>query len=222
MASLLDGPRRGARNGRADALVVLLHGYGANGDDLIALADHWGQALPGAAFSSPDAPTPLPGAPGGRQWFPITALDPDAMAGGVRQAAPLVDAFIDAELARLNVDPRRLIIMGFSQGGMLALHVGPRRAVAPAAVASFSGALCAPDALAAEKTCAPPFLLVHGDADPVVPFAFMFEAGQALARAELGAVWHASPGLPHGIGPDGLEIGAGFFKRALRGARPSA
>lgn len=175
--------------------------------------------MPGAAFVAPDAPYGLPGGPpNGRMWFPIDRIDPAAMEAGCRKTAPILDRFIDTELARLGVPPERLVLVGFSQGSMLAMHVGPRRETAPAAVVGFSGALCGPEALVREKTCAPPILLVHGDADDVVPAPFMFEAAQGLAAAGLGAVWHLSRGTPHGIAPDGLELAAGFLARQARAA----
>src|SRR5215475_8847049 len=128
MAVILDGPRMPpARGGKPDALVVLLHGYGSNGADLIGLAPYWQKALPGVQFVSPNAIEPVPQAPGGYQWFPISNLDPHLMEQGARAAAPSVDRFIDRELERYGLDDTRLALVGFSQGTMMALHVGLRR-----------------------------------------------------------------------------------------------
>ncbi len=145
MTVFLDGPRMPpARGGKADALVILLHGYGSNGADLISLAPYWQKALPGAAFVSPNAIEPVPQAPGGYQWFPISQLDPQLMEQGARQAAAQsVDRFIDRELERAGLDESRLALVGFSQGTMMALHVGLRRKRPPAAILGFSGVLVA-------------------------------------------------------------------------------
>ncbi len=219
----LDGPRQGPASGGApDALVVLVHGYGANGQDLIGLAPHLASAAPGAAFVSPDAPHPLPGAPGGRQWFPINRLDPAEMEAGVRAAAPILDAFIDAELARLQVGPERLILAGFSQGSMLSMHVAPRRNPAPAALIGWSGALCGADALKAEVVSRPPTLLVHGDQDQVVPPGMLLEAAQGLAAAGLPVQWKMCPGVGHGIDPNGLALAQDHIRKALAAVPASA
>ncbi len=213
-APTLDGPRRAPLQGAADTLVVLVHGYGANGNDLIGLADPLAQVLPTAAFVAPDAPRDLPGGPpGGRMWFPITRIDPGEMERGCSEAGPLLDAFCDQELARQGLGPDRLVLVGFSQGAMLSMYVGPRRATAPAAIVSFSGALCGAEALKTEKRSAPPILLVHGDSDDVVPTMMIFEAAGGLADAGLGARWHISQRTPHGISPDGIALAGEFLGR---------
>jgi phospholipase/carboxylesterase len=134
MVATLNGPRIEPRSGKAKQLVVFLHGYGADGNDLIALGKEWQPLLPDAAFVSPNAPEPCVGAPMGRQWFNLTMRDMNERWIGVEQAAPSLQAFLDGELARLSLTPDRLALVGFSQGTMMALHVGLRRAVAPAAV----------------------------------------------------------------------------------------
>ncbi len=213
-----------AHGGEAGALVVLLHGFGSNGDDLIQLAPHLSAHLPDAAFSAPDAPSPvmMPGAPSNaRQWFAIDRIDPVELEAGVRSAAPVVDAFIDAELERHGLSGDRLALIGFSQGCMLALHVGLRRAAAPFAVVGLSGALCGADALEKEVTSRPPVLLVHGDQDPVVPPQFMLESARALSDAGLAVRWKLDEGVPHSIGPGGLALMQEFLSRAARGAESS-
>jgi phospholipase/carboxylesterase len=214
---VIDGPRLGpARGGKPDFLVVLLHGYGSNGDDLIGLAPHWAGILPGAQFTSPHAPEP--GHPGGRQWFGLTRMDPHEIARGAREAAGPLDRFLTAEMARHGLGPERTALVGFSQGTMMALHVGLRRPEPLAAILGYSGALTDPAALKAEMASRPPVLLVHGDRDDMVPVAATFEAARVLADAGWGAAFHISPGLGHAIAPDGLEAGGRFLQAAARGA----
>ncbi len=215
----LDGPRLpAASGGPADSLVVLLHGYGADGHDLIALGGAWQRILPGTAFVSPHAPEPCAMSPmGGHQWFPITRLEPSEMWTGVQSAAPVLEAFLDAELEEHNLTPDRLVLVGFSQGTMMSLHVGLRRAVAPACIVGFSGALTGPEHLPGQIKAKPPVLLVHGDADQTVPLSAMHMAAQTLGQVGVPVVWHTSHGVAHGIGPDGLELGGRFITDALAG-----
>ena len=145
MAVALDGPRVAAKSTAPEQLVVFLHGYGANGNDLIAIGKQWRNLLPGAAFVAPDAPEPCAQAPGGRQWFTLTMRDANERWTGVTKARPVLDAFLDSELDRHGLDDSKLALAGFSQGTMLALHAGLRRARAPAGILGYSGALAAPD-----------------------------------------------------------------------------
>ena len=217
--SRLDGPRQGpARGGQAAALVVLLHGLGADGNDLIGLAPELGRVLPGAAFVSPDAPFPCDLAPYGRQWFSFQSQTATAILSGVEAAAPILDAFLDAELAARGLDDSRLALLGFSQGGMMALHVGLRRARPPAQIIGFSGRLIAPERLASEITQRPPVLLVHGDADEVVPFANLPAAVEALQGAGLEVENAVRPGLGHGIDGYGLSLAAAALRKRLPAA----
>lgn len=215
----LDGPRAGpAAGGRPDSLVIFAQGYGSNGDDLIGLAAPLARALPRTAFVSPHAPDPVPGYGGGAwQWFPISRLDPVLMAQGAAAAAPALDAFIDAELERHALPAARCALVGFSQGTMMSLHVGPRRVEALAAVVGFSGLLPAPERLGAEARSRPPVLLVHGERDEVVPVGALAAARDGLAAAGIGCRWRISPGLPHSIGEDGLAVTAGFLRDAFDG-----
>lgn len=217
MTVFLDGPRTPpARGGRPDALVILLHGYGSNGADLISLAPYWAKALPGATFVSPNAIEAVPAAPGGYQWFPISNLDPRLMEQGVRMAAQSVDRFIDRELDKHGLDPSRLLLVGFSQGTMMALHVALRRERAIAGVLGYSGVLVGARTLKEEMRSKPPVLLIHGDRDPTIPIPAMFEAAEGLAAAGHGAQWHVSYGVPHSIGPDGLDLGGAFLTNCLK------
>jgi phospholipase/carboxylesterase len=209
MASL-SGQRLSAAKGQASALVVLLHGYGADGNDLIGLASHWQDRLPGAEFVAPNAPDRVPGAPSGFQWFPISRIDPHEMRDGVAMAAPRIAEFLDAELARLQLPPERLVLAGFSQGAMLALHLGLSRA--PAAIIGFSGLLATPPP---EGKPRPPVLLTHGDADTVIPVNAMFAAATVLGRAGVPVQWHLARGMGHGIDPEGLAMAGTFMALAL-------
>ena len=185
-----------ASGGPAQQLVVLCHGVGASGSDLIGLAPHWGAALPHAAFAAPDAPEPYDGAPIGRQWWSIGNRDPARMALGVARARPLLDGFIDAELARLGLAADAYALMGFSQGAMMALYAGLRRAVPPRAILAYSGALIAPDQIAGRANDAP-VLLVHGLADEVVPAFRSNDAATALRAAGLAVETLFVPLLGH-------------------------
>lgn len=212
MIKALDGPRREPR-ATPSALVVLLHGYGANGDDLIALADGWRRFLPQAVFVAPNGPQTIPGMPGALQWFPLTMRDPSEYWRGVVSAQPGLDRFLDAELARYRLDARRLVLVGFSQGTMLALHVGLRRPGSPACVVGYSGLLAGPEHLPG-IAARPPVLLIHGEADEVIPTDALYIALEQLAAAGLSVEWHVRQGLGHGIDPGGQAMAARFM--ALR------
>jgi phospholipase/carboxylesterase len=217
----LDGPRIEPRSGKAKNLVVFLHGYGADGNDLIEIGRAWQSLLPDTAFVSPHAPRPCGQAPSGREWFPLTFRDPGERWTGVQTAAPALNAFLDAELVRHALPPPALALVGFSQGTMMALHVGLRRAVPPAAIVGYSGMLVVPEDVEPEKFAAeiksrPPVLLIHGDQDPLIPVQALFHAAQGLAALDVPAEWHISPGVGHGIDQEGLRQGGEFLKRFLR------
>jgi phospholipase/carboxylesterase len=225
MAVELDGPRLAPASGPARQLVVFLHGYGADGNDLIEIGRAWQPLLPHAAFVSPHAPEPCGQAPVGRQWFALTFRDPDERWVGANKAAPVLERFLDAELNRHKLPPSALALVGFSQGTMMALHVGLRRAVPPAAIVGYSGLLVTPpdgnlETLAAEIKSRPPVLLVHGDRDDLIPPQALFQSVQALAALGISAEWHLSPGIGHGIDAEGLRHGGEFLARGLSGLRP--
>lgn len=218
METQLSGPSHGPASGNApQQIVVLLHGRGADGDDLIGLAPLLGQILPDALFLSPNAPYPCDAAPYGLQWFSLLDRTPAMVEAGVRATAPMVDAFLDAALAEHGLDDSKLALLGFSQGCMMALHVGLRRAHAPAAILGYSGMLVAGETLADEVTVRPPVLLVHGEADPVVPFAALAAAEAALQGANVPVEALRRPGLGHSIDQEGIERGAALLRHALVG-----
>jgi phospholipase/carboxylesterase len=197
--------------------VVLLHGVGADGSDLIGLAPALRRWLPDAAFHAPDAPWPCDMAPYGRQWFSLQDRRPAALLAGLRRAAPLLDAFLDALLHRHGLPAARVALLGFSQGTMLALHVAPRRAATLGAVLGFSGALVGDEELQAEARTRPPVMLIHGDADDIIPVGAMPRAVEGLTRAGIPVQWIVRPGLPHGIDEEGIKAGGRFLRLCLAG-----
>jgi phospholipase/carboxylesterase len=206
------GPSAG---GAPRQIVVLLHGVGADGQDLIGLAPMLAETLPHALFIAPDGPQPCDMAPYGRQWFSLQDRRPAALLAGVKRAAPLLDGFLDELLARHGLDESRLALLGFSQGTMTALHAAPRRRRPVAAVLGFSGALIGAEALQQEARCRPPVMLIHGDADDVVPVDAMFMAVEGLQAAEIAVQWILRPGLPHSIDPYGIAAGGRFLADML-------
>lgn len=224
--AMLTGPSAPPASG-ADPrhLVVFLHGYGADGNDLIGLAPMFAQALPDAAFHSPNAPEPCEMAPMGRQWFSLQAYDPDMLRRrpetlgpalrqleiGARANAQALNATLDGLLERYGLGPERLMLVGFSQGTMMALHVGLRRSVPPAAIVGYSGALLGPETLPEEITARPPVTLIHGEADEVVPHQGSLLAAEALRGQNVPVEVHSRPGLPHGIDEAGIDLGRRFL-----------
>lgn len=230
MSTPLDGPRHPqARGDSPRQLIVLLHGYGADGQDLIGLAPYLARTLPDAAFVAPDAPEACEMSPTGRQWFGINLDDParasgdpeqmvqryGAMGSRADEVAPLLHAFLDAERDRHGLQDSDIALIGFSQGTMLSLHVGLRRERPLAGIVGFSGALLGGETLAAEVTSPTPVQLIHGDRDEMVPALAMFHAAGALGRAGLPVGFHVSNGTGHGIAQDGIEVAADFLGRIL-------
>ena len=214
---MIDGPRlEPAAGGPAKSLVIFLHGYGADGNDLIAIGRQWAGDLSDAAFVAPHAPEACSMAPVGRQWFALTLRDPSEYARGVAAARPELDEFIDAEMARHGVDEARTALVGFSQGTMMALHAGLLRDKPFAGLLGYSGLLADPGAIKAGPSQKPPILLIHGEQDEMIPVGALFAATQGLSAADIPVAWHISKGIGHGIAPDGLELGADFLRRVLR------
>jgi phospholipase/carboxylesterase len=216
MLPVLSGPSHPpAGGGKPRRLVVLLHGIGADGHDLIGLAPVFAQILPDTEFLSPHAPFPCDMAPFGRQWFSLQDRSPEAVLAGVRAAAPILDAFLDKALEERGLSDADLALLGFSQGTMMALHVGLRRRAPVAGILGYSGALIGAGLLPQEIISRPPVLLIHGDADGVVPFAALGLAEQALRAASVPVETVVRPGLDHAIDEEGLRRGAYFLHKVL-------
>lgn len=210
--------RAGAEKGKATSLLVFLHGYGANGADLLGLADVMGPHLPGVAFVAPDAPEACRGGGFGFQWFPIPWIDgsaQEAADAGLEASTEDLNGFLDARLAEEGLTADRLVLIGFSQGSMMAMHVAPRRMTEVAGIVAISGRLLRPDRLVAEVNVRPPVLLIHGDQDPVVPFSDMAKAGDALVAAGFPTYGHVMEGTGHGIAPDGVGMALSFIRERL-------
>ena len=215
----LESDRRGPESGHLRSVVVFLHGYGANGADLLGLADPLMEHLPDTLFLAPDAPEEIPGMPMGRQWFPIPWIDgssEEESERGMNAAVEDLNAFLDGVMVDEDVLPEQVVLFGFSQGTMMALHVAPRREDAVAGVVAFSGRLLRPEVLADELQVRPPILLVHGDQDDVVPPQSLPQAAEALQEAGWEDVYaHIMKGTAHGIAPDGLSVALAFMRDKL-------
>lgn len=208
----IEGPSFGPHGGgKPGHMVVLLHGYGADGNDLIGLAPLLGQLMPDVVFHAPNAPYPCEGNPFGYQWFGISRLDPAIALAGVRSAAPFVDAFLDDKLKEHGLDETKTALVGFSQGTMLTLHVGLRRKKQLAGIVGFSGMLAGPELLATEAKAKPPVLLVHGDADEMLPHTLTQRAAQALTAVGIDTRLHIAEGIGHTIDETGLQLAARFL-----------
>jgi len=201
--------------GKPRCAVILLHGIGDSGAGLIGLGDYWREDLPEAEFIAPDAPFPFDSAPFGRQWFSLQDRSPGPMLAGLLQAAPILDGFIDHVLSSRGLPARRLARVGFSQGTMMSLYVAPRRAEPLAGVVGYSGRLVGAESLPKAEPSSPPFLLIHGQQDEVVPFAELARAEAGLREAGYGVSSMARPGLGHNIDETGLEEGLAFLRRVL-------
>lgn len=218
MTRALESQRKGPQSGKARSMVIFVHGYGADGADLLGLADPLAPHLPDTVFYSPNAPERCINNPFGYQWFPIPWLDgstQEAAEAGARAAMADLNAFIDQCLTAEGLEPEALALVGFSQGSMMSMAVAPRRDRAIAGVVAFSGRLLKPELLADEARVKPPVLLIHGDADEVVPFADMGQAGNALAGAGFEVYGHVMKGTGHGIAPDGLQVALSFLHDKL-------
>jgi len=212
----LDGPTHGPHAGGTPGhLVVLLHGYGADGNDLIGLAPVLAPLMPDTVFHAPNAPHRCEGNPMGYQWFGISRLDPHLVAEGVRAAAPYVDAFLDETMAQYRLDESKTALVGFSQGTMMALHVGLRRAKQLAGIVGFSGMLAAPEALGREIVTRPPVLLLHGDKDETLPHMLSESAADVLRQNGVSVRLQIAKGIGHGIDQTGLSHAARFLLETL-------
>lgn len=219
MTRALQAGRREPVSGEIRSAVIFLHGYGANGADLLGLADPLAEHLPDTLFLSPDAPEDCAGSPMGFQWFPIPWIDgssEEESKSGLERASADLNAFLDGVMVDEDLLPEQVMVLGFSQGAMMALHVLPRREDAIAGITAISGRLLEPELLADEVQCKPPILLIHGDQDDVVPPQSMPLAAEALQEAGWKEVFaHVMQGTGHGIAPDGLQVALAFMQERL-------
>lgn len=219
MTRVLSAGRKEPQSGETRSAVVFLHGYGANGADLLGLADPLGEHLPDTLFVAPDAPENCAGSPFGFQWFPIPWIDgssEEESSRGMQQAVEDLNAFLDALMVDEDLLPEQVCLFGFSQGTMMSLHVAPRREDPVAGIVAFSGRLLEPELLADEVQSRMPILLVHGDQDDVVPVQSLPEAAEALQNAGFSDVYaHVMKGTAHGIAPDGLSVALAFIRDQL-------
>ena len=219
MTRVLNAGRKDPASGETRSVVVFVHGYGANGADLLGLADPLSEHLPDTLFVAPDAPEAIPGAPFGFQWFPIPWIDgssEEEAERGMRAAVDDLNAFLDALMVDEDVLPEQVALFGFSQGTLMSLHVAPRREDPVAGIVAFSGRLLSPETLADEVVSRMPVLLVHGDADDVVPPQSLPQAAEALQEAGFTEVFaHVMKGTGHGIAPDGLGVALAFLRDKL-------
>lgn len=203
------GPKNG---GKPKQLIVLLHGYGSNGRDLISLAPFWQDAAPDALFLSPDAPFPCE-AGMGHQWFSLMEYTPEALLSGTQQAAPLLDEYLDEALQDHNLTDAALILVGFSQGTMMSLYTGPRRNAAIAGVLGYSGALIGEADLDTHNK--PPIHIIHGESDPVVTIDRYHHAVTSLTEKGFSVSGHSTPALEHSIDEQGIESGKNFISKII-------
>jgi len=212
----LDGPMLAPAEGvTTKRLVILLHGVGADGQDLIGLAPYFQIVLPDALFVAPNAPQDFDMAPFGHQWFSLQDMSPPARLAGCQRAAPILERFIDSKLADTGLTEAATALIGFSQGTMMALYVGLRRARALAGIVGYSGVLVGRELLADAIKSRPPVLLVHGEDDPLVPVAALDEAAAGLTAVGVAVKAVRRPGLPHGIDDEGIRLGMEFLAQVF-------
>lgn len=208
----LSGPMLPPKSGApARQLMVLLHGYGADGADLIGLGYEWRELFPDMVFVAPNAPSPCARSPSGFEWFPL--LD-DRIAGrlkGAEEVRPVIVNFLIDLWAQTGLTARETVLCGFSQGAMMALNVGTSLDSELAGIIAFSGAMIPAEGFAEGRWAKPPVALIHGDVDQVVEPQLSRDAATELSAAGFEVVLHISKGAGHGIAPDGLEFATSFL-----------
>ena len=212
MTTKLSGPMLPAKSGAAPKqLMVLLHGYGADGSDLIGLGLQWRDLFPDMLFVAPNAPEPCDINPAGYQWFPLAIDRAAGRIEGAAKARPVLVEFVRDLWTQTGLGASDTVLCGFSQGAMMALHVGTSLDDELAGIVAFSGAFIPPEGFGAKPFAKPPVAIIHGDLDGVVPVQFSRDAAAMLAVAGFDVGFHISPGAAHGIAPDGLDFATGFL-----------
>lgn len=216
MSKIVNGASLQPRSGGAPKkIVLLLHGFGSSGSDMISLAPQLQEKLPDTLFLAPHAPQRCTMMGAGYQWWGLSGFAPSALAAGAAAAAPAIDAFIDRKLAQYDLTEADLALVGFSQGTMMALQIGLRRPHPVAAIVGYSGMLAGTADLGHRVVTSPPVLLVHGTADPVVPIAALHMSESQLTRLGVDVKTHISYGVAHNVDPVGLRAGRDFVADAF-------
>ena len=216
--SVLEFERRASKSGKNKSLVIFIHGYGADGKDLLGLADSLADHMPDTVFIAPNAPHKCQMNPMGYEWFPVPWIDGSSEVDAqitMEQVVKTVNIFIDEMMSLENIGSENTILLGFSQGSMLSLHLAPRRKIPVAGVVGFSGRLLRPEELKTEVISRMPILLIHGDKDDVVPFTSLAEAANNLTANSFTVYTHVAEGMGHGISPDGLGTALQFMENML-------
>jgi phospholipase/carboxylesterase len=212
MTVKLSGPMLAPQSGAAPKqAVVLLHGYGSDGEDLISLGAHWQELLPDALFVSPNAPTVSAANPMGFQWFDIDGNRPEFRVEGARLGGVAIRDFLNELWAQTGLEEKDTILVGFSQGAMMALNVGLSLDRPLMGIIAFAGALLPPDGFGERAFAKPPICIIHGDRDEVVPTEMGASAAETLRANGYEVSYHVSPGVGHGISPDGLGFASHFI-----------
>ena len=207
-----------ARSGKTRSLVVLLHGFGSNGEDILGLGKALSDALPDTTFLAPDAPDPTPGRPGGRMWFTIPELDGSSVEEAdlrLQASARKLDAFLDDQLSAYGLPAAAMALFGFSQGAGMAYEVAPRRRDPLAGVVAIAGRMKRKHMLATEARSKPPFLILTGAEDHLLSTDEITQTANTLSAANIPAIRHRMAGTGHGISDEGITASTGFLCAVL-------
>jgi len=197
-------------------MVVFLHGVGADGYDLLSLSDEFVEALPPSVFLAPNAPFSYDMFPMGYQWFSLKEYTEDKLYEGIKVALPILQNYIEQNLVKYQLNFKDLILIGFSQGAMMAVQLALRLPEACQAVISYSGAIVKPDILAQEIKSKPPIMLFHGDKDQVLPAENLFNADQALEKMGIPARSYLLENVGHSISLEAIEMSQNFLKELIK------
>lgn len=211
----LIGPELPPISGKAESLVVFAHGWRADGDDMMGLAVQWAPSMPDTYFMAPNAPMPSEEMFGSFQWYDLGPENRHRRGEAVREAANTLNDFLDQQLAWLGLPPEKLVMVGFSQGYGVTFDAALRRVVAPAALVGFTGSIANKKTLPGEILSKPPVMMIHGDADPVIPVKALLESIHYLRDLDFDVTWHISHGLGHEIDQPAVDAGRKFVEEIL-------